>query len=416
MYSQAEMDGLGIGENSLADGTTKQYDSIWINLWLPYIASDSRLRNPCLLDIPDPADKVRAFCFGLDWINKNKDCTYVGLGLLKNILKRRIINVSPGSDTTFLESDTIDLMKRDLSRTCKPVVKSPRMPVTYDMVEYIRRVCWTNYQTFEPKADEAKIKMKYLGSALAFNFMLRVSEYTASKDNKHTLLAKNVSFVSKQSDPTKPTCWTAQDIRNKNILPAQVSLVNFNIATSKTDQPGVHNTGRLVSLNPTLRNEFELLEDLISWCKISFIGMNEDDIFLSRYYLGKNYKLISKDINSILGLTAVHFGLESIYFKPHSLRIGGVSAKSRAGNSVAETKKVAGFASNSNAVNRYDRLNVHDKGAFSAVDSSSSHEILKASDISIMQQQAMHSNNNEDNIHSAKLMKRSKNGTFQSKL
>jgi hypothetical protein len=382
--------------NAIAQGTHRQYDGIWKNLWLPYIQSNKKL-DPYLLNAVTRMDKVLALCFGLKWIQSNCErVTFNSLCLVCIVLKRRIVLcVRPGSDITFVDDPTVQVVKSDLKKVSKPNVVRSRSATTYDMIVYLRNICWLNHESDPRKWDEAKVKMNYLGVVLAFNFMLRISEYSASKNNPHTLLAHNVVFVKNGLE--KSRFWSVNQVRDLNLQFGDIHSVNFNFATSKTDQPGAHNVGRQVTLVPATENEKELLRDLIHWCKISLIGYDKTDFFLSRYHHGRNYKLTSKDVTYTLRLAATHFNLNEKEFQTHSLRIGGITAKFRAGDNIAEIRKVAGYSHNSSTVNLYDRLNVHDRGALGSVDpTTATHSVLNAADLRVMQQHNSGSNDNVD--------------------
>jgi len=101
--------------------------------------------------------------------------------------------------------------------------------------------------------------------------------------------------------------------------------------------------------------------------------VKERDQFLSRWFNGKNKRLRSNEVTTVINEAVVFFGLDDD-FMSHSLRLGGITAKCRAGCNPSETRKVAGFKDDSKKVMEiFNRINTHDKEALASVDDSVSH-------------------------------------------
>jgi len=87
--------------------------------------------------------------------------------------------------------------------------------------------------------------MEYLVIALAFNFMMRVSEYTLGV---HALMHDDVWFVGKPPHNQRYTCTEIRE-RERGIMGVEIRLINFLIRKSKTDQPGSNSIGRNADTN-----------------------------------------------------------------------------------------------------------------------------------------------------------------------
>ena len=299
---------------------------------------------------------------------------------------------SHGNAVGFLSGPLVTMTKTALTRTAVPSLKRPREPATYDMVKHVRQIRWVEIMEKNEELDKARSMMEYLGIALAFNFMMRVSEYTLGV---HALMHDDVWFVGNQPFNRQYSCT---EIREKGVKCGEIRLINFIIRTSKTDQPGSNNVGRKVSLEADTDVEKQLVNDLVTWCEIS--GVKQNDQFLSRWFNGKNKRLRSNEVTIAIKEAATFFNLDKDQFMSHSLRLGGITAKCRAGCNPSETRKVAGYKNDSKVMDIYNRINTHDKGALASIDESVSHDRVTA--LNLVERQRKTGHINQGHVNSVK--------------
>jgi hypothetical protein len=67
-------------------------------------------------------------------------------------------------------------------------------------------------------------------------------------------------------------------------------------------------------------------------------------------------------VTTVINEAVVFFGLDDD-FMTHSLRLGGITAKCKAGCNPSETRKVAGYKDDSKVMEIYNRINTQVKGA-----------------------------------------------------
>jgi hypothetical protein len=399
VFIETELPGLisFVQANYLAPATQQQYKSLWNNQWLVFLEKKGLDKDVYLTDYTEADMKVTVIGLFMQWICIHQGHPYKRMTDACSAL--RYYFTSNKHDVSFLNHPFLVMTRMALNRTAPSAIHRTRLPTTYDMVERIRDVCWTGSDR-SGITDPSKEKMAYLGCALAFNFMLRVSEYTFGDSGAHTLMCGDVCFVGEVPESLR---WSPDMVRDLAVPSSRIRMVQLDIRTSKTDQGGASQRGRKLSLIRGTHLESQLVDDLVRWCKVSFIVPG--DPFLSRRFQGKSLKLRAKDINRVLKDAADHFHLDKEQFKSHSLRIGGITAKSRAGCDPAETRKVAGFKHNSHVMELYDQLTTQDRGALSSVDPSVLHHRVSARDVADMQRSTTGSSTNSSR-------KRSKRGTY----
>lgn len=223
-----------------------------------------------------------------------------------------------------------------------------RLPVTLDFVVRSREHFWATI--------DLDRRMLYLGIALAFNFMLRASEYILdSKSDQHTLLGSDVLlFTDDNRVKLSPSELRSQPWTN-------ITSVMFVIRSSKKDQDG---HGRYLFLNKRSPLESQLVEDVVWWSIHS--GSQESEPFLSRVSRGRGKKLTRRLLTEAVREVArlLHFEGEMVFsFKLHSLRIGGATCRMSAGGDRSMTQRVGGWSTNSACDQLYYLNTPLDQGA-----------------------------------------------------
>ena len=277
--------------------------------------------------------------------------------------------------TEVFKDPTVRLAKAGCAsreRNVEKEVKARRLPVTYDMIQYLELALWHGH---EVPGFTTHDKMAFVGIILAFHFMLRCSEYVfectkeGRSDPSHALLANDVEFITATGLRYKPG-----ELRALNIPLASIMHVRLIIRSSKTDKNGKRGRNLIISRRGT--EEAHLIQILYEWVFLSGIGTNADDPFLSRYKVhhGKNKRLIllRKTVNTQLKTMAVFFGFDDVYFSSHSLRIGGATTMAAGGSSRERIKRIADWAADSNSDLLYARSNGKDGGTLTIVDSCTS--------------------------------------------
>lgn len=266
-----------------------------------------------------------------------------------------------------------------------------RQPFTYDMVCWIR----THYLSTNgtPKEQIDKF-MVYIGVALAFNFMWRASEFIFKKSQRtstlfqdpnedpdekvlntvHTLYREDILVYTSADDTTSLTIeqvFTLTDV-------SDVQSLLFVIKSSKADNYG---NGRRVTISRDGINQGQLIDDVVRFLIMS--ETRQKDVFLSRYFNGRNLKLTRKDITVGIKAAASAFGLPTVCFSVHSLRIGGATQMEAAHEREEMIDRVGGWnvKKAKNSATRYRRLTTLDHGAIGTIDKSTTEQILSVSHI-----------------------------------
>lgn len=212
----------------------------------------------------------------------------------------------------------------------KVMISRKRDPMTIDMVKWLRSTWWLGKNEVN--------KLAYLGTALGFNFMCRISELVKGRGD-HYLRREDVSFVKEAG---------------------RLVGADLTIRSSKTDVKG---KGRFLYLGRRTPLESELLDDLHSWVCRSKVG--DEDALLST----GTRVLMRSDVARAIKAAATAHRLDARKFSPHSLRVGGATTMERAGVSQLEIQRVGGWAAVGGTVVRsYGRSTRLDKGALAVND------------------------------------------------
>jgi hypothetical protein len=228
--------------------------------------------------------------------------------------------------------------------------KKKRLPVTVDFIVKSREVFWMS--------TDIDNKMIYMGLVIAFNFMLRASEYIMeSNGSNHTLLTDDVLFLT--SDVTvKYKTWELTTVRSWRI-----TSILFVIRSSKADRTG---KGRYLYLSRKSMLEGQLVDDVIEWAQLSRTKANEP--FLSRWLNNKHKKVTRRMMTEGLRTVARTFKFSETMvfaFQLHSLRIGGATSRMACGGSREVTKRMGGWSYDSSCDELYYLNTSLDEGALS---------------------------------------------------
>jgi integrase len=231
--------------------------------------------------------------------------------------------------------------------------------MTLDMIKYIRVGMW--------RLGDLDACMTYLGVVLAFHFMLRVSEYVAGGVG-HALLSEDVEFFLE--DNKRKATWAVQGVSCGRICGAVLV-----VRSSKRDSEG---KGRYLYLGRNSPDEGALLDDLISWCRMS--GVKKGDPLFSRWMEGRRKCLTRKMVSKALKDTAKAFGLEEVFFSAHCLRSGGLTTQRVLGASRDNGKRVGGWGERSSVDEQYAVHTVNDRGTLAFVSSDAEGRLLDVGD------------------------------------
>ena len=308
--------------------------------WVTYVKEEGYGDNTMLVGL-DREDKVELFCHFIR--HCYLVCKMSASAVEKLIPAIRASMVCRARNVEWMKDDTISLARRavrNISRTAREAnmegeVKR-RMPVTVDMVKTGRRVYWSG-MSLVPELDNCIL---YMGMMLAFHFMWRASEYIL--DNmceSHAVMAEDVFYLTESNK--RKYAW--------ELLPypfEKVVTVIFVIRSSKADHRG---RGRYLYLSHNSETESEMINDLVTWAKIS--GVKKGNAFLSRWLNGRNKKLTRRMMSAGLRHIASLHGFSAIAFAftPHSLRIGGATSMITSGASREVVKRIGGWAEGSDA-------------------------------------------------------------------
>ena len=261
-------------------------------------------------------------------------------------------------------------------------VKIVRHPVTYDMIQWIRRTRLDN---------SVEGLMLVVAAQLAFHFMFRASEYlyraTRKRDSpadtfvvgNHALLRKDVTF-----NGLGGKVFSSEEMGT--VAPLAVTSISLVLPSSKADQGGV---GRFLHLSRDGPCQSQLVSDLVQLVQVA--GTKDTDVLISRTKRGKNLKLTNKVLSAALKDAAVALGLPGACFSLHSLRIGGATQMSAVPGDTEMIERVGAWAPSSTGGNRnkgqsYRRLTTLDHGALGTLDKICKKRILSAVDLKVVAQ------------------------------
>jgi hypothetical protein len=200
---------------------------------------------------------------------------------------------------------------RERSRQLERVA---RTPFPYACLHWLRTDLW-------PRGIDER--MTYLGAALAYTLMLRVSEYAMTGNGvTHALLSDDVVFTL--DDFTQYFSWQIPD--HSEVQMGRIRSVSLSLRTSKTHRFG---RLRLETLTRGSAAESQFLEDLFSFA--SEAHSLPTDIFFSRRRQGRQKHLTDSMIKRALRQAALAFNIPPEGISSHSLRIGGATDLSVAG-------------------------------------------------------------------------------------
>ena len=357
----------------VAESTAERYDRN-AHEWQEFVGSRGFGHDPWMAGFAVEEKRALVVLFILGLLKKGKSDHYVRMTLSSLHHEYRVRCL----DTSLFDSDaTIAVARKALGKRARELnlhhEKIKRMPVTLDMVQWLRVRYW--------KATVEK-SMVYIAVVLAFNYMWRVSEYVFKEGSgDHSIGADDVVIILEGSD-TRRHPWTITRAEAH-----KVATILFVIRSSKADRTG---KGRYLYLSRKSDVESQLVDDVIEWCVMS--GVKQGEPLLSRWKVtGRGrarptqLKLTRKMVSDTRKFIARELGLDTVGFaiSPHSLKIGGVASMKAAGIASSQVKKVAGFASESNCDVIYDRHTPLDDGAL-CIARDTFFKVLTSEDVRIM--------------------------------
>jgi len=222
--------------------------------------------------------------------------------------------------------------------------RSTPLPVTVDMVNKGRELEWGS--------GEIDRMMSYVGIVLAFNFMLRASEYIMdNKCGEHYIMTDDVIYNG-TDDRRSWRAWELEGV-DKTV----VGSITFVVRTSKSKKPKTLYLGRGTG------TESQAVDDLVDWAQKA--ALTPGDPFTSRHKGGRRKKLTRKMVKEALRRVAGEMGLGKLTFafNTRSLRIGGAASMTAAGEDRSLVKRIGGWSKDSEVDMVYYRNSHHDKRA-----------------------------------------------------
>lgn len=214
--------------------------------------------------------------------------------------------------------------------------KRKRLPVTLDMLEWLRNYLWKPLETI-PVRQTCDDRMTFVGVVLAFAFLWRVSQYVCdSSCASHAIQSEDVLIIPYVGSPVQ--VYSASTLN-----PAQVKSILFVVRSSKSDRSG---RGQYVYLQRNTPREETLLTTIVEWLQTA--GHIQGDPLMCRRVPGNTIRklLTRKMVSSALKAMATAHGYEEVAFAftPHSLRIGGATSMINHGKTKDQVRRIAGWA------------------------------------------------------------------------
>lgn len=271
------------------------------------------------------------------------------LQALRHDLLKKLYTVTVFSDPS------LSLARRACKESARQLHKvrqsHRRLAVTFDVIDWLE----TSLLSTNCIDDE----MTYVGTLLAFNFMLRCSEYCHSEDAPHALLCDDVTFV-----PLTGPTLTPLDLSQSASTPL-IQDVILDLCSTKGDRDG---KGRFLYLSRARSAaDGRIIDALIRLCKRAKYRSLADPL-LSRYKANRRKKLHRGMVSAALKRAANHFGFDSCYYSTHSLRIGGATCAAAGGRSRSTICRTGGWSETSSSDSLYRHITPHDTGILSVAD------------------------------------------------
>ena len=274
---QDQADMTNLLSKGVTQGTLNRYASNW-KFWMTFLDSrpDLGTDKNYFLDGISTDDRRRLLVLFIFYLHDSIEKSHTSIdGIMSAVAFSFKHNTRC---TESFKDPAVRLAKAGCQSLDKDVViavKARRLPVTFDMIQYLESILW--------HGQDIDKRMTFVGILLAFHFMLRCSEYVfecqkASRpDPSHALLASDVEFITTDGLRLKP-----HEVRALNIPLLSILHVRLVILTSKTDKHGARG-GRNLIVSRRGTEEAHLIQILYEWVFLFGIGTNADDPFLSRY-------------------------------------------------------------------------------------------------------------------------------------
>jgi hypothetical protein len=204
-------------------------------------------------------------------------------------------------DTEVFDSDRIKAAKSGMTLTNRAIrsikVQRERLPTPFFFIAWARHHYWLS--------GDVDRQMAY---------RLRSNEYCHDDrgKGKSALRSVDVFYVTESCER-----YLAHDERIRGIATANIVTATAEVSAGKTMKKG--RSRKLFLDRRTSPIEAQLLEDLFDFSKAS--GINENDLFFSRYKKGRNKRLVPKMISALLKAGANEFGLPEAMLSSHCNRI-----------------------------------------------------------------------------------------------
>jgi len=312
---------------SLVKGTLRKYLPAH-GQWMEFLRFRNYTHNKYLDNI-SLMDKRKIFTLFMNWLHTEKEVnpSNVMTGLRHSFLTA-CADTDIFKDPTIISArNSFGLSGRERSKNKE---KKYRYPISYDMIIWLRYDCY--------KQNDIDKIMTYLGIAMAFNFLLRASEYAWDSDTKgaHSILNEDVKFET--TDGARLSTREVADPLNKN------RTYNFMIFINRSHKGNSKGRGRIVMLKRETQEESLLLDDVIAFNKKKNAHV-DTDLFFSRIANNRLKKLIRNMISVALKSVAIEFDLPPEHFSSHCARIAGATVLEHAGHSDSIIKKIGNWSS-----------------------------------------------------------------------
>lgn len=258
-------------------------------------------------------------------------------------------------DITVFSDPALSLARRAAKENARHLHKvrqaHRRLAVTFDVLEWLESALLAT-----TCIDD---EMIYIGIILAFNFMLRCSEYCHTEDAPHAFLCEDVTFIPASGPTLSPLdlCRTS--------TPPPINDIIFDLCSSKGDSDG---KGRFLYLSRSRsRIEGKVIDSIIHFV-MRAQHQSLSDPFLSRYKSNRRKKLHRGMVSTALKRAASHFGFDSCYYSTHSLRIGGATCGAAGGRTRSSLCRTGGWSELSVSDSLYRHITPQDSGILAVAD------------------------------------------------
>lgn len=320
----------------LSKSTTDRHKKGWA-LWVDHVNAENHLDN-VYLDRVGTQEKIkmlvlfiRGVCLGS---HGNKSAVESAMAAVHSGFTQT------GRCGAIFLGDAIKLarksgVKKTVAGEDYAVRNDKKLPAAYEMMSWLRKRYWVG----KDWATEVDSRMTYIGSAVALDCLLRVSEYAHVADTDYMIRCRDVAF---ELEGSSVTYQPGQLGKACTQFGTAVRRVQVHIPKFRSK---VANSERKIFINwrgPESEEGAQLVRDLTEFC-VREGGVGDTPLF-SRVRKGRrkhlNYDMVVTGVKA----AATACGLDPKDFSSHSYRIGGATAMCAAGWSRSKIQQRGGWS------------------------------------------------------------------------